>query len=119
MTVLLEQKEEEPNLTWKDICEIAANQVKKIEGENYLSENENATHCWIGAQTILKWFCHFRHHSESFVNVPSCRSCIDKLPLIFDLNPNLKDQFISFAKSNITALTGEVMYDYFHHTIIP
>ena len=44
---------------------------------------------------------------------------VDKLPLIFSLNPDLKIKLISFAKANIHGLTGELLLDFFHDTIIP
>ena len=67
----------------------------------------------------MKWFRHFRNNGESFINAPHCSSLVLKKPLIFQLNPDLKQHFLSYAQTNITGLTAEVMYDFLHHTIIP
>ena len=67
----------------------------------------------------MKWFRHFRNNGESFINAPHRSSLVNKNPLIFQLNPDLKQRFISHARTNITGLTAEVMYDFLHHTIIP
>lgn len=66
----------------------------------------------------MQWFRDFRMNSEAFINVPKRRSFIQRLPPIFDDNPDMKNKFISFAKQNITNLTPELMYDYCNDELI-
>ena len=123
LNLLLAKKEAEPLLTWQDICELAIKKVKEFEGATLLecienNNNEN-THHWVGARTIMRWFRQYRDNHESLVNTPYQRSLIDNDPKSFSLNPELKHKFISYAKANIQGLTGEVLLDHFHDTIIP
>ena len=47
------------------------------------------------------------------------RSQIDQLPPIFDFNPDLKDEFISYAKENLVNLSAELMFEYCNSNLIP
>ena len=116
LAILLNKKEADSLLTWESICGLAVEKVKKFEGADY---NNDGTYHWVGARTVMHWFCHFRDNKESFVNIPHRQSLVDKHPLIFTLNLELKTKFICFDKANIQGLTGEVLLDYFHDTIIP
>ena len=121
LAILLNEKEIQPALTWKKCCDLAIEKIKEFEGANLIENNidEQSSHHWVVSRTVMKWFRHFRDNGETFINTPYRTSLIDKDPPIFQLNPILKDKFISFAKSNIIGLTGEVLFDYFHNTIIP
>ena len=121
-SILIDKKENEP-LTWHRICELAIEKVMKFEGAELIKDQEengeyNAYH-WIKPRTIMKWFRYFRDNGESFINTPHRASLIEKTPALFQLNPDLKQRFISYAKTNITGLTAKVMYDFIHHTIVP
>ena len=120
LTILLEKKEDEPLLSWQSICDLAAKKVKKFEGAGiHATNNKKTTHQWVGSRTIMKWFRSFRDNGEKFFNTPLHTSQIDKYPSIFHINPSLKEKFILYAKANINGLKAEVLYNYFHHTIIP
>ena len=99
---------------------ILAEKVKKFEGAGiHESYSKRTTHHWFGSRTIIRWFQNFRDNRERFVNTPFHTSQIYKYPSIFHINPSLKEKFILYAKTNINGLKAEVLYDYFHHTIVP
>ena len=56
---------------------------------------------------------------ESFPNVPKHRSLLELVPPIFDCNPDLKDEFISYAKANLMNLNADIMYNFVNDTLIP
>lgn len=108
-------------MTWKQCCEKAFKDVKKLEmcefDDSDIDQDEelkthNQQNLWICARTIMKWFRDFRMQRESFVNVPKQRSLFDRLPPIFDQNPDLKDEFISYAKSNLVVCWGAAKNKY-------
>ena len=113
LAILLDKKETDPSLSWQSICGLAVDKVKDFEGAN-LIENDSceSTYHWVRSRTAMCWFCNFRDNKECFVNVPHQQSLIDK-------HPDLKIKFTSFAKANVQGLTGEVLLDYLHNTIIP
>ena len=119
LTILLESKEEKPFLTWQNCCELAISKIKEFEGANLIENEANNTHQFVVARTVMKWFREFRNNDESFVNSPYRMSLIEKDPPNFQHNPSLKNKFISFAKTNITGLTGEALFNHFHDQLIP
>ena len=101
-------------MTWQYACEAAIQKIKEFEGLDFIeNENDNNTHNWVTSRTVMKWFREFRNNGESFINSPHRTSLIDKSPTIFQINPDLKQRFISHAKSNIRGLTAEVMHNFF------
>ena len=117
LTIFLERKETDLTMTWKNACELAVKKIKEFEG-SHNEVNENGTHHFAPV-TIMKWFRQYRDNPESFINSPYRSSLIEKYPPVFNCNPNLKEKCIAYAKTNLIGLTGEVMFDFFHHTIIP
>ena len=114
--------------TWVQCCQEAIERIKKLEkcefDESDIESNEkikeyNDTNHWVCARTVMKWFRDFRMNHESFPNVPKHRSLFERIPPIFDCNPDLKDEFISYAKANLVNLNAEIMYDFVHDTLIP
>ena len=114
--------------TWVQCCQEAIESIKKLEkcefDESDIESDEkikeyNDTNHWVCARTVMKWFRDFRMNHESFPNVPKHRSLFERIPPIFDCNPDLKDEFISYAKANLVNLNAEIMYDFVHDTLIP
>ena len=119
----MNSKEINPKLTWLEACDMAVETVMKFEGANIISDElgeiDRRTYQWVSTRTVSNWFCDFRNNGYCFLNYPKRKSLIDNTPPIFDINPSLKSDFIEYAKTNIAQLSGELMYQYVHSTLIP
>ena len=112
------KKEIEPTLTCQDICILAVEKVKEFECSGLYEESINDTYQFV-PRKVMKWFCQFQDNDKSFVNTPYHTSLINKDPLIFQLNPSLKDRLLKYTKEHIAGLKGEDLYSFFRGTIIP
>ena len=74
---------------------------------------------WVSPKTVMCWFRHFRSNDESFVNHPARKDELSKDPPFFDINPDLKQMFISHARENLANLTTEFMFQYVHDVLVP
>ena len=79
----------------------------------------NNANLWISSRTLMQWFRDFRYNQEKFPNIPKKRSMLVRLPPFFDLNPNLKDKFLQYAKENISILSPNLMMQYVTDELIP
>lgn len=112
-------------MTWEKCCEMAIDKIKKTEvcdfeesdiDDDDQMANHNKANLWISKRTLMQWFRDFRYNKELFVNIPKKRSSIDRLPPFLDLNPDLnpdlKDLFLSYARENLAQLSPELMLNY-------
>ena len=53
------------------------------------------------------------------MNTPNRRSLINKDPPLFDQNPDLKDDFLQYAKENLERLSTATILEYVHNVLIP
>ena len=116
-------------MTWSQCCDKAVEIMRECEGCEIKIDDENEydkaiqrhndANLWVASQTIMQWFCNFCLHGEKFPNIPKYCSLQDRIPPIFDQNPNLKDKFISYAKENLVNLNPLLMYEYCTETLIP
>ena len=59
LAILLNKKETHPLLSWKSICELAAQKVRDFKGANLIENNsDKGAYHWLGARTIMQWFRH-------------------------------------------------------------
>ena len=103
---------------WIKEVELCEFDKSDIEENNELNKHNNAN-LWVSGCTLMQWFRDFCCNKEKFINIPKRRSQIDWLPPSFDLNPDLKDNFISYAKENLTDLCAELMFEYVNDVLIP
>ena len=111
------------HMSWKDCCKLAIQTIKETEicefDNDEIVKKHNNKNLWICKRTLMQWFRDFRLNKEKFINIPKKRSLIDRLPPIFDMNPGLKDRFISYAKENLVNLSAELMFEFVNDKLIP
>ena len=67
----------------------------------------------------MKWFHEFCDNNESFFKIPKRNAEMSNTPPFFQINPDAKQKFIQHAKNNLRSLSGELVHEYMHDTLIP
>jgi hypothetical protein len=107
-----------------DICRYAIqkiNEVDDMELEGLEEETKDKNMYYIqNPRTIMEWLRIFRR-TTSFPNPAAIRQCHwkNKLPAIFQNNPDLHQSLIAYARANLSTLSGELIHQYLFCTAIP
>ena len=68
--------------------------------------------------TLLKWFRSYRD-KDGFPNSSKLSSAKSKLPYFLYSNPDVCDEILSFCKTNISTLSGELVHTHLHECVLP
>jgi hypothetical protein len=111
-----------------DICSHAIQKINEIdnmeleglEEDNMITKDKNMYHIQ-NPCTIVEWLCVF-HHSTSFPNPAAICQCHwkNKLPTIFQNNPDLHQSLIGYTRANpLPTLSGGLIHQFLFCTAIP
>jgi hypothetical protein len=99
--------------------------ISKIDAFEYDDDADTTPQCKSHSRisrskTIMEWLLIFRR-SNSFPNPSRSRtqSWKSRLPFIFENNPDLHEAFLTYAKSNLNILSGQMLHSYLFDTAIP
>jgi hypothetical protein len=104
----------EHTVNFLDICTAAIRKIDDIDFDGS-DEDDSSVIRIRSPQTVMKWLREFRCNN-CFPNPALFRNCNKdvKLPPIFHNNPDLYSSFLTYAKSNLSTLSGEMLHEYLH-----
>jgi hypothetical protein len=103
-----------------DICKRGIQTINETDGYVHDENNDEKIIQIHNPRTIMEWLRIFRRTS-SFPNPAVVRQCHwkNKLPAIFQNNPDLHQSLVSYARANLATLSGELIHQYLFNTAIP